>query len=409
MNRMLVRLTGAAFAAAVLALSAPVLADGHRGGGGHSAGGQQSSGGGNRGGGHAGRSGGGESMRSSGGSRSSSGGSGRNFSNGGGSERSFGSGAPPRNFNNGGSGRTFSSGSMNNGGARFSGNVARPGNNGRSVEAPRFVEGSERAASSRFRPPASGNFVMGNAPRPAPIERNLSNSNLPNPTSGSRFQRAPGAITHGRFADSERNSFSDRHYGTPRVPGLPASGGRFNNFPNHSPGFGHRPSPRFWYGNRPFFGWNGGYWRGVYWPRAYYRPGFVGFVTLLPPVYSTFWYGGVSYYYANDLYYTWNPDRYGYVVSNPPPVADDTSGTYSTAPDADDQGSSGSGDLYVYPRNGQSEEQTAQDRYECHQWAVNQTGFDPTLGQEQASSAGTSEDYHRAIIACLDGRGYSAN
>jgi hypothetical protein len=40
---------------------------------------------------------------------------------------------------------------------------------------------------------------------------------------------------------------------------------------------------------------------------------------------------------------------------------------------------------------------------------VNQTGFDPTLGQTQASSAGSAEDYRRAIIACLDGRGYSAN
>jgi len=374
----------------VLALSAPVLADGHRGGGGHSASGQHSNGGGGNRGGNAGRSGGGESMRSSAGSR----------------------------FSGSSSGRSFNSGSMNNGGApRVSGGGMRSSTGGRSIEAPRFVEGSDRAASSRSRGrPASGNFVMGNAPvmrnpptRTAPIESNLSSSNRPGAAfrTNPSFQRAPGAITHGRFADSDRNSFSDRRYGTPRVPGLPASGGRFNNFPNHSPGF-HRGAPRFWYGSRPFWGWNGGYWRGVYWPRAYYRPGFVGFVTLLPPVYSTFWYGGVSYYYANDLYYTWSPDHYGYTVTNPPPIAEDTSGTYSTAPDQADQGS-GPGDLYVYPRNGQSEEQTAQDRYECHQWAVNQTGFDPTLGQEQASTAGSSDDYHRAIIACLDGRGYSAN
>jgi hypothetical protein len=298
---------------------------------------------------------------------------------------------------------------MNSGGGRYNGG-GRPGNSNGV-----HVEGSERASSSRYRPPASGNFVMGNAPRNAPTESNLSNSNLPNSAfrtnpSNSRFQRAPSAITHGHFATNDRNSFSDRHYGTPRVPGLPASGGRYNNFPGHSSGGYHRPG-RVWYGNRPYWGWNGGYYRGVYWPRAYYRPGFVGFVTLLPPVYSTFWYSGTSYYYANDLYYTWNPDRYGYVVTNPPPVAEDTSGTYSTAPDADDQGgsASGPGDLYVYPRNGQSEEQTAQDRFECHQWAVKQTGFDPTLGEAQTSSAGTSDDYHRAIIACLDGRGYSAN
>src|SRR5262245_44814442 len=122
MNRMLVRFTGAtAVAAAVLALSTPVLANGQRGGDEQLAPGQQSSGGGNRGG-NAGRSGGGESMRSSGGARFSSGGSGRSFSSG-------------------SSGRNFSSGSLNNNGARFSGGVMRPGNGvGRAVEAPRFVE-----------------------------------------------------------------------------------------------------------------------------------------------------------------------------------------------------------------------------------------------------------------------------
>ena len=34
--------------------------------------------------------------------------------------------------------------------------------------------------------------------------------------------------------------------------------------------------------------------------------------------------------------------------------------------------------LYVYPANGQSPEQTDRDRYECHVWAVQQTGVDPS-------------------------------
>jgi len=34
--------------------------------------------------------------------------------------------------------------------------------------------------------------------------------------------------------------------------------------------------------------------------------------------------------------------------------------------------------LYVYPSAGQSQEQQDRDRYECHDWAVSQTGFDPT-------------------------------
>lgn len=34
--------------------------------------------------------------------------------------------------------------------------------------------------------------------------------------------------------------------------------------------------------------------------------------------------------------------------------------------------------IFVYPSNGQSAEQTDRDRYECHVWAVQQTGVDPS-------------------------------
>ena len=34
--------------------------------------------------------------------------------------------------------------------------------------------------------------------------------------------------------------------------------------------------------------------------------------------------------------------------------------------------------IYVYPSNGQTPEQTDRDRYECHIWAVQQTGVDPS-------------------------------
>src|SRR5690349_14617094 len=36
--------------------------------------------------------------------------------------------------------------------------------------------------------------------------------------------------------------------------------------------------------------------------------------------------------------------------------------------------------VFVYPRQGQSAEQQAADRYACHQWAVSQVGTDPTTG-----------------------------
>jgi hypothetical protein len=34
--------------------------------------------------------------------------------------------------------------------------------------------------------------------------------------------------------------------------------------------------------------------------------------------------------------------------------------------------------VYFYPTQGQSEEQQDRDRYDCHVWAVKQTGFDPS-------------------------------
>jgi len=66
--------------------------------------------------------------------------------------------------------------------------------------------------------------------------------------------------------------------------------------------------------------------------------------------------------------------------------------------------------IYVYPRQGQSEDQQARDSYECHSWAVNQTHFDPSQ-----SNGGMSENklnqmrtnYQRAMAACFDGRGYT--
>jgi len=39
---------------------------------------------------------------------------------------------------------------------------------------------------------------------------------------------------------------------------------------------------------------------------------------------------------------------------------------------------------YVYPAKGQSAEQQQKDQYECHQWAVQQTGFDPSQPVEQS-------------------------
>ncbi len=46
--------------------------------------------------------------------------------------------------------------------------------------------------------------------------------------------------------------------------------------------------------------------------------------------------------------------------------------------------------VFVYPANGQSAEQTERDRYECHVWAVQQTGVDP--------SRADASPYERVVV-----------
>jgi hypothetical protein len=139
--------------------------------------------------------------------------------------------------------------------------------------------------------------------------------------------------------------------------------------------------------------------------------------------YATYWYGGIPYYYANDVYYTYNPSYDGYVATDPPPAAD-SSGAAAGAGAAPDAGATpyagaapnasapaplsapsagagfgpGVGQIFMYPKNGQSPEQQATDKAECQKWASEQAG----------QVAQNAPDYQRAMVACVEGRGYSA-
>jgi opacity protein-like surface antigen len=82
-----------------------------------------------------------------------------------------------------------------------------------------------------------------------------------------------------------------------------------------------------------------------------------------------------------------------------------------TAPAQPPAGAVSSDSLTLTGKNGQSEQQQWADRYECHKWAKDQSGFDPTL---RSPSGMTGEEinshrdqYRRAFTACLEGRGYS--
>jgi hypothetical protein len=69
------------------------------------------------------------------------------------------------------------------------------------------------------------------------------------------------------------------------------------------------------------------------------------------------------------------------------------------------------GRLFIYPRQGQSQEQQAKDRHECQSWAVGQTGYNPinppTYSTPGNQMAQMRADFQRAMGACLDSRGYT--
>jgi hypothetical protein len=184
--------------------------------------------------------------------------------------------------------------------------------------------------------------------------------------------------------------------------------GRYNHGRYYAPIGSVRPAlppgyrPYFRGSDRFYF--SGGEW---YAPRG---PGFVvvrpppGLViSVLPPYYSTLWFGGVPYYYADNTYYTWQQDQGGYAVVDPPDGADAPS-----APPPDN--GPAQSDLIIYPKNGQSKDQQAADQFECHTWAKGQSGFDPTqAGGGPSGGDASRNNYDRAMSACLQGRGYQVN
>ncbi len=141
------------------------------------------------------------------------------------------------------------------------------------------------------------------------------------------------------------------------------------------------------------------------------------FIPILPIGYSTLYWRGVPYYYADDVYYVRAGASYQVVEAPPaneitltetPPSAT----VYATAPTpvpvpvptAPPRPSAPADGMFVYPKNGQTETQTAFDRIECVKWAIGQTGFDPSQPSGDATARG---NFQRAASACLEARGYS--
>ncbi|HTY93255.1 MAG TPA: DUF6515 family protein [Steroidobacteraceae bacterium] len=205
--------------------------------------------------------------------------------------------------------------------------------------------------------------------------------------SGGHAQASPsrgGPNQHFDSRFSHNQYYYNRGYTAPRAPG----GGAVAELHGRDGG-------RYRYHGGNWYRWGGRGW--VVWAAP-----FGLFVPFLPPFYTTVWWGGIPYYYANDTYYAWNSAQQEYEVVAPPDGLDAADTSAIQQPPSDQ--------LFVYPKNGQSPQQQASDRYECNRWAVQQSGFDPTLagGGVPPDQAGAKRnDYFRAQVSCLEGRGYS--
>ena len=150
------------------------------------------------------------------------------------------------------------------------------------------------------------------------------------------------------------------------------------------------------YGHSRYY-FHGGVWYRPYGSRFVVdAPPFGLIVPFLPLYYTSLWMGNIPYSYANETYYTQTAG--GYMVVEPP------KGEATQAPPTT------AGQMFIYPRSGQSKELQAKDRYECHSWAVGQTHYDPTQPAVNIPEAQTNQkrsEYQRAMGACLDGRGYT--
>jgi hypothetical protein len=197
--------------------------------------------------------------------------------------------------------------------------------------------------------------------------------------------------------------------GGPR-PGFDHMDGRFNHnrfYPERGYVVRELPRDRYVVGGGRYF-YSGGVWYEPRGPRFVVVGPPVGvYVPILPVGYTTVYFSGAPYYYANDAYYQWVPAQNQYEVVAPP--GDESAVQTQPPPDAAPPPPSGD-DFFVYPKNGQPEDQQAKDKFECHKWASQQSGFDPTLsggGVPPEQNASARSSYNRAMIACLEGRGYS--
>ena len=143
-----------------------------------------------------------------------------------------------------------------------------------------------------------------------------------------------------------------------------------------------------------------------YYNGIYYAPSSIGYNIVTAPIgfllaalpigFLTYYYNNIPYYYYMGTYYIWNDSASAYQVVEPPA---EVKAQAEADQEQDDDGEDGD----VISETSSS--QQARDRYECHAWAVSESGFDPSTGA-QASDNNQIILYNDSLRACLESRGY---
>jgi len=147
--------------------------------------------------------------------------------------------------------------------------------------------------------------------------------------------------------------------------------------------------------------YSGGYWYRPLGPRyVVVEPPRGIRVSYLPEYAQQVWIGGALLFLAAGSYYAYQQSTQDYVVVEPPVGSPQS----QPVPPA---GSNGY-DVVAYPANGQSPEQVSGDGFECYQYAVQQSGFDPRTATYQPDPS-VVQSYQQAQGNCLSSRGYQVN
>ncbi|WP_318652486.1 DUF6515 family protein [Pseudomonas sp. PDM19] len=217
---------------------------------------------------------------------------------------------------------------------------------------------------------------------------------------GGQWQGRPQGNDHGHDHDSPGWQGGNRPPSAGWQGRPPPSHGNWGPHPSYwRPGYVVNAMPSGHY-RVPYRGsdyyFNDGYWYRPYGSRyVVVTPPYGVRVRYLPSYAEQVWIGSIGYFLAAGTYYLWQAGSQDYEVVEPPQqqVASVAQSAY---------------DVMAYPMYNQGPDQQARDRYECHRWAADQSGFDPALAS-YAPPAYVADNYRRALGACLSGRGYSVN